>query len=101
MTRFQTVEGQMDGWPMSGTIATILGLTISRMLRAGYAPWMYQLSWDSGSKCTTWSISFDSMLSEEMPELLTSSSMVEFVHQYYAGDGVNTVVQTLTVSTLT
>ena len=91
----------MDGLPTPGTIGTILALIIFRMLRAGYAPWMYQLSWDSGSRCTTWSISFDSMLNEEMPELLISSSMVEFVHQYYAGDGVNTVVSTLTVSTLT
>jgi len=100
MTRFLTVEGRMDGWPMPGTIATILSLTISRMLRDGYEPWMYQLTWEPGNKCTTWLISFDSMLSEEISESLTSSSMVEYVHQYYAGDTENTVVGILTVSTL-
>ena len=103
MTRFRTVSGQMVGWPMPGIIETILALTISRMLRAGYAPWMYQLSWEETSKCTTWSISFEYMPNEgdQADAFRTLSSTAEYAHHYTVGDGVSTVAVILTGYTLT
>ena len=101
MTRFQTVEGQMVGLPMPGTIATILALTTSRMLRGGYVPWMYQFTWESASRCMTWQISYEYMPDEATRGSVTSSSTVEYVHHYSAGDGESTVGLTLIEHTCT
>jgi len=103
MTRFRTVEGQMVGLPMPGTIATILALTTSRMQRDGFVPWMYQFTWASESKCMTWSISYEYMPSEEDRGGVSpiSSSTVEYVHHYTAGDTESTVGLTLIAHTPT
>ena len=99
MTRFQTVEGQMDGLPMPGTIATILALITFRMQKAGYVPWMYQLNWVSESKCMTWQISYEYMPEEAIRGSLTSSLTVEYAHHYSSGNGESTVGLTLIDST--
>jgi hypothetical protein len=91
MTRFLTVEGQTDGLPMPGTIATILTLTTFRTLRAGFVPWMFLFSWESASKCMTWQISYEYMPSEAISGSPTSFSMDEFALEYSTGDGVSTV----------
>lgn len=101
MTRFRTVEGQMVGLPMPGTIATILALTTSRMQRDGFVPWMYQFTWASESKCMTWQISYEYMPDEAIRGSVTSSSTVEYVHHYNAGDGESTVGLTLIDNTCT
>jgi hypothetical protein len=101
MTRSRIVEGQMVGLPMPGTIGTILLLTISRMLRGGFVPWMYQFTWEEMSKCMTWQISFDYMPSVVTGESPISYSMGEFALEYSTGDGVSTVVLIHTGSTST
>jgi hypothetical protein len=85
------VSGPMGGSQTPDTTATILALTTFRTLKAGYVPWMFQLSWDAESKCTTWQISYEYMPKEEIADWLTSFSMDEFAVQYCAGNGVNTV----------
>ncbi len=91
----------MVGLPMPGTIGTILLLTISRMLKGGFVPWMYQFTWASESKCMTWQISYEYMPNEAIRGSVTSSSMVEYVHHYNAGDGESTVGLTLIDNTCT
>jgi hypothetical protein len=91
MTRFLTVEGQMDGLLMPGTIATILSLTTFRTLRAGFVPWMFQFTWDETSRCMTWLISFEYMPDEVIEGSPTLFSMDEFAVQYCAGNGESTV----------
>ena len=91
MTHTRIVEGQMVGSPMPGTIVTILALTTSRMLRAGFVPWMYQLNWEETSKCMTWQISFDYMPSVAISESPTSYLTEEYALEYFVGDGVSTL----------
>jgi hypothetical protein len=79
----------------------IVSLTITRMLRAGFVPWMYQLTLDHASKCMTWQISFEYMPNEAISESPTSYSMGEFALEYSTGDGVSTVALIHTDSTCT
>ena len=99
MTRFLTVEGQTDGLPMPGTIATILALTTFRTLRAGFVPWMYQFSWEETSRCMTWLISYEYMPDVVIDASGTSFSMDEYALHYYAGSGESTVALIRTDST--
>ena len=89
MTRFYCASGQTVGWAMPDI--AIVSLTITRMLKAGFVPWMYQLTLDHASKCMTWQISFEYMPNEAISEFPTSYSMGEFALEYSTGDGVSTV----------
>lgn len=100
MIRFCSVSGQTAGWAMPDI--AIVSLTITRMLRAGYAPWMYQLTLGQESTCMTWQISF-----EYMPEIvrtsesLTSYLTAEYALEYSGGSGESIVALIRTDSTCT
>jgi len=69
----------------------IVSLTITRMLRGGFVPWMYQFTWEEMSKCMTWQISFEYMPNEAIRESPTSYSTGEFALEYSTGNGESTV----------
>ena len=90
MTRFLSVSGPMGGSVMQGT--AIVSLTITRMLRAGFVPWMFQLSLANESKCMTWQISSEYMPEvASHPESLTSYLTAEYALEYCAGSGESIV----------
>jgi hypothetical protein len=100
MTRFLSVSGQMGGSAMQGTV--IVSLTITRMLRAGFVPWMYLLTLDHASKCMTWQISCEYMPEiASDPESLTSYLTAEYALEYSAGSGESIVGLIRTDSTFT
>jgi hypothetical protein len=80
----------------------IASLTTTRMLRAGFVPWMFQLSLAHGSKCTTWQISYEYMPEiASDPESLTSYLTAEYALEYSAGSGESIVGLIRTDSTYT
>lgn len=90
MTRFLSVSGLTGGSAMQDTV--IASLTTTRMLRAGFVPWMFQLTLDHGSRCTTWQISYEYMPEVASdPEWLTSYLTAEYALEYLGGNGESIV----------